>query len=473
MEASSTSSIISALGAGSGVDMQALARNLADAQYALRIQRLAERSEVLETKISAASDLKSQVTQLAGALGERVRTGDLAPTPQISNGSVATVSRVTGAKPAGTYSLEVSQLASSQTLMSPAYAASTDTVGEGTLTLRFGAVAGASFTADAERAPVDITIAAGATLGDVANAINAANTGVTAYVANSADGARLVLKGKQGEQNGFVLEATDPGATGLSNLAWEPSAGDPARLLTTAVDAEFAVDGIAMTSASNTVGSAAPGVSVTLTGTNVGSPATISFSNPTAAVSSMMSDLTSALNEIVASLSAAIDPESGELARDQGARNLRRQLSGLGSAVILPSATGDAPKTLAELGLAIARDGTFSFNATRLEAQIARDPEAVAAMFTNGLYGVYATIDKISRDASTAGNPGSLAGSVKSYNSQLTRIDEQNAKVAEQQEVLRARLSKQFAAADIRISASQSTLSFLQAQVALWNKSND
>lgn len=469
-----TSSIISALGAGSGVNMVALANSLAEAQYAQRIEQLRTRSEVLDAKISTASALKNQVSQLASALGQRVRAGDLAPTPQIANSSVATVARSGVTKPAGNYSLEVQALASAQTLAGPAYTASTNTVGAGTLTLRFGAVNGGSFSENTGRAPVNITVAAGATLADVARSINAANSGVSAYVANGADGARLVLKGPEGAVNGFVIEANEtPGQPGLSALAWEPSGGDPARLLAASANAQFTIDGIAMTSASNKAGEVAPGINLTLTGTNVGNPTIISFSDASAAVSSTMQDLTSALNEIVSALTAATDPKSGDLARDDGARGLRRQLSSLGSTVILPTAVAGAPKTLAELGLSTNRDGSFSFNAATLEKAMTANPEAVAAMFTNGLYGVYSTIDKIARSASTTGNPGSLAGSVSRYTTQQKQISEQDAKAVEQQEVLRARLTKQFSAADMRINSSKSTLSFLQSQVALWNRSDD
>lgn len=470
----SASSIVSALGAGSGIDMAALAGNLAQAQFALRSERLAGQQDVLERKISAASDLKSQLLQLASALGERVRTGDLAPTPSISNPAAAQVARAANTRPAGTYTLEVMTLAQAQTLSGPAYTASTAPVGSGTLTLRFGTIDSGTFSADGSRPQVDIAIASGATLADVASAINATDSGVTAYVAQASDGARLVFKGAEGAASGFVLEASEtPGEPGLAALAWEPVGGDPAQLLSNAADASFELDGIFMTSASNKAGEVAPGLTLTLTGTNVGSPAQIRFGDPAGAITSTMQDLVGALNEIVASLTAATDPETGDLARDDGARALRRQLSTLGSAVIMPSAGVGEPSTLAELGLAIERDGTFRLDSARLQATLARDPEGTAAMFTNGLFGVYATIDKIARTASTAGNPGSLAGSVNRYTAQKTRIGEQAAKIAEQQEALRARLSRQFIAADTRISASHSTLSFLQAQVALWNKGND
>lgn len=473
---SPASSIISALGAGSGIDMAALAANLAEAQYAGRLQQLSSKSDALDAKISTASKLKSQISQLASALGDRVRTGDLAPAPVISNGSVASVSRSANAtKPAGSYSLEVTALATSQTLTGPAYAASTSTVGSGTLTLRFGSVSSGSFTADGSRDAVDITIPAGATLADVAAAINGAGAGVSAYVANGADGARLVLKGAQGAQNGFVLEASETaGDEGLAALAWEPATGASSRMLASAGDAQFSLDGIAMTSSSNTIANAAPGISLKLTGTNAGAPATISFSDPTASITAAMTDITGALNEILSSLAEATNPLGGDLARDDGARSLRRQLSTLGSTVIMPNAPAGAPKTLTELGLLIGRDGTFSFDASKLSAAIAKNPEGVAAMFTNGLHGVYATVYNISLKAGDSKEgSGALGRSIDIYRAQLAKVSDENSKIADKQEALRARLTSQFSATDTAVNASKSTLSFLQAQIAIWTKSNN
>ncbi|MFX8577869.1 flagellin hook IN motif-containing protein, partial [Acinetobacter baumannii] len=80
---------------------------------------------------------------------------------------------------------EVTQLAKGQTLTTPLLSPAGAAVGSGTLTLRFGTIAGSAFTADATRAQVDITVASGATLNDVAAAINAKGAGVSAYVATS------------------------------------------------------------------------------------------------------------------------------------------------------------------------------------------------------------------------------------------------------------------------------------------------
>src|SRR5690606_29998098 len=147
-------SIVAALGGGSGVDMIALANNLADAQFQLRNERLAVRSEVLERQISAASSLKNSLSLLASALGDRVRMGDLAVTPQIANGTVAAVASPAGAAGSGSYSLGVLALAATRTLAGRAFAAATDVVGAGSLAFRFGETSGTAFAEDSAHAAV-------------------------------------------------------------------------------------------------------------------------------------------------------------------------------------------------------------------------------------------------------------------------------------------------------------------------------
>ena len=451
--------------------MAQLASDLATAQFAAKTERLTARSETLDRQISAASTIKNALSTLASSLGDRVRSGDLASLPKVANGAVAQASTPFGTYGKGSYSLEVTQLARRQVLAGPALAAATTPVGAGTLTIRFGTVGG-SFAEDLDHAPVAITVPSGATLGDVAGLINGANAGLSAYVANTTAGARLVVKGAEGVENGFIIEAaeTEPG---LAALAWEPVAGDAARLLESSADALYELDGLPMQSASNETGQIAPGLQLTLTGTNPGVPTSITFGNANEAVGAAMSDLVGALNELAAGLKEATNPVSGDLKSDPGARALRQALGRLAGQVVMPAAAADAPRTLSDLGLAINRDGSFRLDSERLNATLDRDPEGVAAMFTIGLFGVYSTFDKLARDANATGNPGSLAGSIARYQRQATEVSAQTLELAEKQEELRAEMVSRFARADARISASQSTLTFLQQQIDAWNAGNN
>ncbi|WP_198046000.1 flagellar filament capping protein FliD [Novosphingobium aquimarinum] len=466
-----TSSIVTALGGGSGLDMLKLANDLAIAQFAARNDRLAAKSETLDSQISAASNLRSMLFSLSSSLGDRVRVGDLSPQPTVANTSVATASLTGTRQPKGSYSLEVTQLAKAQTLALAPYSAATDTTGSGTLTLRFGAVSAGSFTEDTSKPAVDIAIPSGATLSEVANAINVANTGVSAYIANTVDGAQLVLKGKDGANSGFILEATeDPAEPGLSNLAWSPGSAS-GQLLASASDAAFKIDGLSMTASSNTVSDAIPGVKLKLSATNIGSPTTLSFADTSPAITSAMTDLTSALNEIMAEINSATNPQTGELRTDPGARALKRTMSQLAGTVVMPNATG-AARTLADLGLSTQRDGTFVLDTARLSQTLAKDPEGVAAMFTNGIYGVYSSVDKIYRNATSTTNPGSLGGSISRYTKQLQQVGEDRTELVEKQETLRANLASRFTTSEGRIGQLKSTMTFLENQIAAWNKSD-
>ncbi|MFM2371942.1 MAG: hypothetical protein RIS85_1664 [Pseudomonadota bacterium] len=469
---SATAQIVSTLGAGSGINLSQLAEQLATAQYATRLDQLTTKNEKLTAQISSASNLKSLMSTLSSSIGSLIRTGDLAVTPSIASSSVATVTKGTDTG-SGSYSLEVTSLASSQKLVTPAYAASTSTVGAGTLTLRFGTVSGSSFTADSAQDAVDITIPTGATLADVATAINNTGSGVTAYVANGTSGAQLVLRGKDGASSGFVLEATETvGEEGLANLAWTP-ATDSGQLKATAKNAAFSIDGVGYTSTSNTVNDAAPGLNLKLTGTNTGSPTTISFSNPADGITTAMSDLVEALNEVVSQLNSATDPASGDLANDSGARALRRSLIGLSGSTIMPNATTGQPSTLGDIGLKLERDGSFTLDTEKLTKALQNTPEAVGAMWTTGLYGVYSTVDKISRAAASSTGGDSLGASITRYTALQKSVGEKTDTLNTKQEDMRQRLVSRFAAMDTNVSASQSTLTFLKAQIDAWNSSNN
>ncbi|WP_421836951.1 flagellar filament capping protein FliD [Novosphingobium sp.] len=469
---SATANLVSTLGAGSGINMSQLAEQLANAQYAARLDQITTKSDRISTQISSASTLKNMISSLASSLGDRVRTGDLAATPQIANSAIAQVSKG-AATGRGTTTLEVTSLAKAQTLVTPPFAAETTPVGAGTLTLRFGTVSGGSFTADSARAGVGITIPTGATLAGVASAINAQGTGVTAYVATGTSGAQLVLKGQDGAANGFVLEAAEsPTEPGLAALAWNPS-GDATRLKAPATDAAFLLDGVARTSKSNTIADAAPGLSLKLTGTNPGAPTAISYSDPGGAITTAMQDLTAALNEMVSELNRNTDPTTGALSNDPGARALRRQLTTLASAQVMPANATGAPTTLADLGLKTNRDGTFALDTTRLDATLKRDPIGTSAMFTTGLYGVYATFDKLARTVSSSTDASTLGGSIARLTKLQTTLGTQRSTMETKQEDLRQRLVSRFAKLDTNISGSRSTLSFLQGQIAAWNGTNN
>lgn len=472
----SVSSLVSTLGGGSGVDMVKLASDLAAARFAPRIEQLEARNETLEARVSSASQLRSQLSQLASALGDRIRTGDLAPSATIGNAFVADPSVLIGSNPQGSFSLEVTQLAAQQNLVMPPYASADDLVGEGTLTLRFGEIVGTVFNADSSRASIDIDVTASDTLATLSAKINASGAGITTYVANGQNGAHLMLKGAEGGANGFILEANGSAGTvqpgELSYLAWDPT-NDSGQLRQSAKDASFLLDTISMTSPSNHVTNLPQGLQLNLMGTNTGAPTTIGFSDRSDQISAVMSDFVIALNDLAQQVSESAAALGGELGNDPGAREFKRALAGLTNEIVMPNATDDQPRTLGDLGLSVNRDGTFRLDNERLQRTLAENAAGASAMFTVGIFGVFATIDSLSRRMSTSADPGSLAGSIARYTGQIERNSENLADIAEQQDALRERMTKTFSDADRNIAQSNSTLSFLRAQIDIWNGQNN
>jgi flagellar hook-associated protein 2 len=475
MTTTSGSSIISALGAGSGIDFIKLAEDISAASFAGQRDQISARQTMLTAQVSAAAQLRGAITGLASALGDRIRTGDLAPKGELANAAVARINVPPGVSPRGTFSLEVTALAQSQTLVSRPLASRDALVGEGTMTLRFGTVSGASFTADGARADVPITVTATDTLATLATKISQASGGaVQAYVATGTNGAQLVMKGRDGAANGFVLEAAsinDPAADApgdLSYLGWSPASAN-GELRQGARDAAYSLDGVAMTSATNRITGLPGGFGLTLTATNTGAPTSLTFANDPAAITAVMGDFVSALNDIVGQINDLAAPVGGELGNDPGARELRRDLAMLASTIAMPRAAAGAPRTLGDLGLALNRDGTFKLDNALLNRSLETNPDAVAAMFTTGATGVFATVDRFARANSLTTDPASLGGSLKRFETQKAANDKRLAKIAEQQNDLRERLTREFTASERRVSASQSTLSFLRQQVDIWS----
>lgn len=469
------SSIIQALGAGSGIDFIQLANDLSEASFEPRRANLDARNAALEAQISAASLIRSSLNELASALGDRVRNGDLSPQPSLGNPAIADVSTTSGIAPQGSYSLEVTQLAQSQTLASQVYSSGSDLVGEGTLNIRFGTVDGTTFTEDTAQTALAIDVTAEDTLESLASKISTGSDGkLFAYVAEGTNGAQLVVKGEDGAQNGFVLEPVSTGsapsgaAGNLDYLAWSPST-DAGELRQSSQDAIFSFDTVQLTSSSNTVTDLPEGIGLTLNATNIGAPTTLSFSANDGAISAVMTDFVAALNDVVLLLNQEASGLGSTLSNDSGARGLRADLSALASEVVMPNAEEGEPSTLGDLGLSITRDGSFQLDTDRLNATLASSPEGAAAMFTAGAFGVFATLDGLARENSLFTDPGSLGGSITRYEAQIERNDERLARVADNQEALRNRLTRSFIAAQSNVAQSQSTLSFLQQQIDAFN----
>ena len=393
---------ITASGMGSGMDINGLVTQLMAAERQPATQRLDRKEAALQTKISAIGNFKSALSTFRSALSglKNADTFQAAAKATVANDKLFTASASTGA-PAGSYSVKVDQLAQAQRLATSAdqrFKSLTDEVGTGTLTFQFGSYGGTeaspTFTANPEQPvkTIDIT-AANNTLSGLAKAINDAKIGVQASIVNDGGGYRLVLGSTNtGAANSLKITATDGDGNnadlaGLSLLAYDPTqaAGSGKNMVQTLAgqDARAVIDGLAVTSASNTLKEAIPGVTVDLKSTD-SAATTLAVSQDNGAISGGVQSFVKAFNELantVKSLTGynAETKQAGALQGDFSVRSIFGQLRGeLGKMV-----SGASPQldSLADLGITTERDGTLKLDNGKLQKAVAADPQGVAGLF--------------------------------------------------------------------------------------------
>lgn len=467
-----SSSITSALGVGSGIDISALVTQLVDAQFQVKTQQITARQETLTAQISGVSQIRSGITGFASALTALVKGGTLATQPVSSNPSAVKASAITGAS-LGALSSRVSvaalakgQVAATGTLDK----AATYGDGTGSFTLQFGS---ASFDSGGQMTLADpgaaITIAipkADATLTDIAAAITAANKGVTASVIADGTGQRLMLRGPTGTASAFTLTSADPelaalGVTGTSGgAAVQVQAGD----------AEVSLDGVSFRRKSNTVDDLIPGVKLELLDTTT-APVSLTATPATANIVQAVSDVADTYNQLLSIVKEQTDPVSGVLRTDPSVTGMVRKLQGLTLTKLLPDDGTGAPRTLAEIGVGTNRDGTLKVDAAKLAAVAAKWPGQLEKMFADGTgateNGLSAALNSISTQV--ASTTYGLGAAQARYSTQQSALADQQTKATDEAETVRTRLTRQFAGMDARVAAYKATQTFLQQQVDAWN----
>lgn len=379
-------SILSSLGAGSGIDTTTLVSNLVTATFADRESALTSKQTANTAQISALGSLTSGISSFSSALKSLIAGGTLKSQPSSSNTSILTV-KATGTASISNLSanLEVRQLAQAQTLASAAVPSATPQVGQGSLTLT---------TQSGTTYNIAVTPPANS-IDDLAKAINAANTGttpsgVTANVVTDANGKRLVLKGQLGEANTFSLTANGDADATLSNFAFDPQNPTANPKMTQAQQAQNAtirMDGVDSSYATNTVTDLIPGASLSLVTAQPGTTITLGVTRPTDALTQAVSDFVDAYNELntqlaTASAAATDSSDAGVLHGTPAVREMQRQLRTITSATLTTLPNG--PQTLAEIGVATKQDGTLTVDTDKLAKALATYPDSVEAMFNPG-----------------------------------------------------------------------------------------
>ena len=467
--------VTSSLGIGSGLDLSSLLDGLRSSEQQ-RLVPLQRQASSYNTKLSAYGTLQSSLANFqtaAESLGKAsLYDGVKTKTDSDAFSAVATE----GADP-GSYSIEVGQLARSQSLVSAGQASVDDKIGNGgKITLSLGDGAGNV------NETVDIDIdSADSSLSGIRDAINAADIGVNASIVNDGSGTpyRLVLSsnttGTASQISVSVAETNGDGSTPLGDLlSYDSAAGSSAMSETVAArDAKLSVNGIAIVSQTNRVEEAIAGVTLTLSKTT-SEPQSLTATRDTDSVKSALQRFVKAYNS-VNSLSdklTAFDAEekvSGVLLGDSTARTAETRVR---SALNTPI-SGGAFSSLAEIGISLQRDGTMEIDDEKLDAALANNLADIGQLMggtgdNDGLSKVL-----VSTLEAVAGEQGLLQSA---SDGMKTRIDNLTDSMEREQESIDstiARYQKQFVQLDSIMASINSTSNYLTQQFASLNQSSD
>lgn len=464
---------ISSPGIGTGLDVNGIVSQLMaiERQPIADLQRAAN---VIQTKISTYGTLKSNVSALRDAANVLTQSSTWTQTLATSSDSTAVATTTTANTKPGAYSVQVNSLAASQSIASSAYAASTTAVGTGTLTLQLGTWSGTSFAAKSGSSATNITVAAGTTVSGLRDTINAANAGVTASLLSDASGYRLVLRSTAtGAENGFKLTATDPTASGLANIAYDPSTSTtPMSLATAAANATGTINGLAVSASSNTFTEVVDGLTMTF-GKVTTSPVQINTKVDTEAIKKQIATFTSAyntLNSFIATQTSydAASKKGGPLQADAAANGIRAQIR-----AVLGATAGNSTvfTRLSDVGIALQRDGSL-LAGSKLDTALANLDEARKVLgnidtttpTNNGLATQLRILtDKIlSVDGSISSRTTGLQTSLRTNQNRQEDID---TRVSLSEKRLRA----QFTALDASMAKINGTGSFVTQMIAQYN----
>lgn len=391
---------ITSTGIGSGLDVETLVSRLVLAEIQPQETRLITRETQLQSEISAFGLIKSALSTFqtsAKSAGEA--SNYQAKAVSITDYTKMAGTATTGAA-AGTYDVTVSALAAKQSLASTAtYASTSAVVGTGKLTITSGTTvynSGSdtytSFTQKSGTSAVDITIdSSNNSLAGVRDAINASSANVSASIVYDGSNYRLVIaSNSEGAENSVSIttdddDGNDTDTAGLSNLAFNASATNLAQTQA-ASDASLTINGLAVTSSSNTVTTAVDELSFTLKET-FSEVETITVSHDESQITSTVQGFVDGYNELI----DAIDQQTSYDADAQisstltGDGTLRALLSeirnSLNARVFNPNADHEY---LASVGIKTdATTGKFELDSAVLNKAITSDPDDVAVVFAN------------------------------------------------------------------------------------------
>ncbi|MEO8527088.1 MAG: flagellar filament capping protein FliD, partial [Caldimonas sp.] len=469
---------VSSAGIGSGLDVNSIISQLMAIEKQ-PLTTLQNKESTIQSTVSEYGKIKSAISTLNDLATKLASQTTWAQTTASSTSTA--VAATTNGSAAGTYSVEVQSLASVQTLATGVAASATALAGAGNLHIELGTwgAGQTTFTASPTAAAVDITVSATDTLADVRDKINSSGAGVTALIMTDANGSRLLLRSNTtGEANAFRTTVTDSDggnndAAGLSQLAFDPSAGVSVMTQNQiAANAAATINGLAVSSTTNTLASIVDGLTLNLAAQTTG-PVTVNVVADTTSIKKTITDFAAAYTAVNALIAGdtKYNPTTktgGILQGDSSASGLQRSLRTLlGSASSASSVYG----RLSDVGLQIQGDGSLTVNATQLDSALGNLVET-KKLFANSnpadpTQDGFAKRFRVATDA-MLGIDGVLTTRTDGLGQQLQRNQTDQDNMQTRLDATEARLRAQYTALDARMAALTSQSAYITQQIASW-----
>ena len=406
---------------GSGLNITQIVDSLVQAETAPQKDLLQDKIDKRTTAISALATLSSELGNLKTSISGFAGTSKYTAT-STSSGNTISVSD-TSLATAFTSDVQVTALATSQTLEFSGYTSPTQELATGSISIDFGTwnANATSFTRDTSVSAVTATIAnTNKTLAGIASSLNALS-GVSASIVKKAENSySLLVRSETGADNALRLTVT-PTSAGSTITALDTTSDNNNHQTVAASNATLTVDGISIARESNSIADLFEGYTLDLTTTTSSTFRVSGALDTTTAYNQMQSFIDSLnssrtkLNELTKTGSATT--EAGPLNNDPVAAAVVKRLRSLTNGAL--TGFGTSSLYLSNLGVRTNLDGTLTLTKSSFENALATDATTFDAIFNST-----ATSDSdflsVTKSASADITPGTYAWTFNSSSSVAT-----------------------------------------------------
>ena len=461
---SSSTNLTNTLGAGSGIDIKTLAQSLVDAEKAPRKAAIDKGVSNSEKVVSGMAAVKYALTNLQTAFDNLKDKSDFKTLSLSNSQPSAFTATASTAADAGSHTVLVNALAAAQRNTGTTAFAATSTAinGGAAITLTLG---GSGFSGGDT-----ITVAAGNdTPAGVVAAINGAGKGLSAQLVNTGDATspyKVVVTGSTGSSNAFTISSSAAGINFDSPLQL-------------ASNASLTVDGIAISSKSNTLSEALPGVTLNLLATNT-SAASLNLRNDTSGAKTKVLALVTAYNDAMTMLDELTNPKStletygATLSGNSTVTNLRSQLRALVTADSSTAASSGTLVALRDVGIEVDKAGKLTSNSVKLDLALDLNFANTTTLLTGNQENQSSfdpTASGLAGDASKAiskliSSSGTIATESANATTRISKYKDDLVKLEDRMTRVLARYNKQFATMDSMVGQTKSTQTGLTSSFA-------